>query len=153
MKGRTYRHDLFSAFILRSSTFILQKKGSNNRMSSQVITFNFSSQSQADADGVHTLKLPFGITVVGVTVCAEAFTGSPTGFNIDLQKDAIDVITAVAANSAGTPGEWKSTHFGGSNTPVAVAAGSVIEIDVNLTAGTTPTADYDITIFALAGTV
>jgi hypothetical protein len=122
-------------------------------MSDRLVTFNFSAQAQATANGVHTLKLPFGITIVGVTVCAEAFTGSPTGFNIDIQVGAIDVITAVAANSAGTPGEWKSTHFGGSNTPVAVAAGSVIEVDVNLTAGTTPMADYDITIFALAGTV
>jgi hypothetical protein len=122
-------------------------------MSAQLITFNFSAQAQADADGVHLLKVPFGITLVGVTVCAEAFTGSPTGFNIDIQDDAADVITAVAANSAGTPGEWKSTHLGGSNAPISVAAGSVLEVDVNLTGGTSPTADYDVTIFALAGTV
>jgi hypothetical protein len=122
-------------------------------MSSQLITFQFSAQAQADADGVHTVKVPFGITLVGVTVCAEAFTGSPTGFNIDIQDDTTDVITAVVANSAGTPGEWKSTHFGGSNAPVAVAAGSVMEVDINLTGGSSPTADYDVTIFALAGTV
>ena len=122
-------------------------------MSAQLITFNFSAQAQADADGVHTIQVPFGITIVGVTVCAEAFTGSPTGFNIDIQDDAADVITAVAANAAGTPGEWTSTHFGGSNDPVVVAAGSEVEVDVNLTAGSSPTADYDITIFALVGTV
>jgi hypothetical protein len=122
-------------------------------MSSQLLSFNFSAQAQADADGVHTIKVPFGITIVGVTLCAEAFTGSPTGFNIDIQDDTTDVITAVAANTAGTPGEWKSTHFGGSNTPVAVAAGSVVEVDVNLTGGSTPSADYDVTVFALAGTV
>jgi hypothetical protein len=122
-------------------------------MSSQLITFNFSAQAQTTANGVHTLKVPFGITIVGVTVCAEAFTGSPTGFNIDIQDDTVDAVTAVAANTAGTPGEWKSTHFGGSNTPVAMAAGSVMEVDVNLVAGSTPTADYDVTIFALAGTV
>ena len=122
-------------------------------MSDRLSTFCFSAQGQADADGVHTVKVPFGVTIVGVTVCAEAFTGSPTGFNIDIQDDTVDVITAIAANSAGTPGEWKSTHFGGGNAPVAVAAGSVVEVDVNLTGGTTPTADYDVTIFALSGTV
>lgn len=122
-------------------------------MSSQLIPFNFSAQAQVTANGVHTVKVPFGMTIVGVTVCAEAFTGSPTGFNIDIQDDTVDVITAVAANSAGTPGEWKSTHFGGSNAPVFVAAGSVVEVDINLTAGSSPTADYDVTIYALAGTV
>jgi hypothetical protein len=122
-------------------------------MSAQLITFTFSAQAQADADGVHTVKVPFGMTIVGVTLCAEAFTGSPTGFNIDIQADTNDVISGVAANSAGTPGEWKSTHLGGSNAPVVVAAGSVIEVDVNLTAGSSPTADYDIAVFALAGTV
>ena len=122
-------------------------------MSSQLLTFNFSAQAQGTANGVHTVKVPFGITLVGVTVCAEAFTGSPTGFTIDIQADTADVITAVAANSAGTPGEWKSTHFGGSNAPVVVAAGSVVEVDVNLVAGSSPTADYDVTIYALAGTV
>lgn len=145
MKGR----ECVSHFIPHNS----QKKGSNNRMSSQLIPFTFSAQAQATANGVHRVKVPFGITIVGVTLCAEAFTGSPTGFNIDIQDDTVDVITAVAANTAGTPGEWKSTHFGGSNTPVAVAAGSVVEVDINLVAGSTPTADYDVTIFALAGTV
>lgn len=122
-------------------------------MSAQMMTFNFSAQAQTDADGVHVVKLPFGITIVGVTLCAESFTGSPTGFNIDIQDDSTDVITAVAANVAGTPGEWKSTHLGGSDAPVLVAAGSVVEVDVNLTGGSTPTADYDVTLFALAGTV
>lgn len=122
-------------------------------MSAQLITFNFSAQAQGAANGVHTVKVPFGITLVGVTLCAEAFTGSPTGFNIDIQDDTVDVITAVTANAAGTPGEWKSSHLGGSNAPVLVAAGSVVEVDVNFTGGSSPTADYDITLFALAGTV
>lgn len=122
-------------------------------MSAQLIPFTFSAQAQAAANGVHAVKAPVGLTLVGVSVYPEAFTGSPTGFNIDIQDDTTDVITAVAANSAGTPGEWKSTHFGGSNAPVAVAAGSVLEIDVNFSGGSSPTADYEIVLFALAGTV
>jgi hypothetical protein len=118
-----------------------------------MFTLCFSAQAQVTANGVHGVKVPFGMTIVGVSLWPEAFTGTPTGFNVDIQVAAADVITAVAANTAGTPGEWKSTHLGGTNTPVAVAAGSVVEVDVNLTAGTTPTADYEVVIFALAGTV
>jgi len=118
-----------------------------------LLVFNFSAQAQPDADGVHTLYTPIGLTLVGVTLCAEAFTGTPTGFNVDIQDDGTDVITAVAANSAGTPGSWLASHLGGSLTPVAIAAGSEVEIDVNLTGGTSPTADYDVTLWCLAGTV
>ncbi len=122
-------------------------------MSDRLVTFTFSSQAQADADGVHTLYTPLGLTLVGVSVTAEAFTGSPTGFNVDIQDDGADIVTAVAANTAGTPGTWLSTHLGGSETPIAIAAGSEVEVDVNLVGGSTPTADYDVTLWCLAGTV
>jgi hypothetical protein len=120
---------------------------------SNLIAFTFSSQAQAAANGVHTLYAPLGLTLVGVTLTAEAFTGTPTGFNVDIQDDDADVITAIAANTAGTSGKWLSSHLGGSNTPVVVAAGSEIEVDVNFSGGTTPTADYDVTLWCLAGTV
>ncbi len=122
-------------------------------MSDRLVTFTFSSQAQADADGVHTLYTPLGLTLVGVGVTAEAFTGSPSGFNVDIQDDGADIVTAVAANTAGTPGTWLSTHLGGAETPVAIAAGSEIEVDVNLTGGSTPTADYDVTLWCLTGMV
>jgi len=122
-------------------------------MSDRLIALCASAQAQADADGVHTFYAPVGLTIVGVTLTAEAFTGTPTGFNVDIQDDTVDVITGVAADTAGTAGTWLTPQFGGSQTPVAVAAGSEIEVDVNLTAGTSPTADYDVTIWALTGTV
>jgi hypothetical protein len=122
-------------------------------MSDRLLTFTFSSQAQAAANGVHTLYAPLGLTLVGVTLTAEAFTGAPTGFNVDIQDDDVDVISAVAANSAGVAGKWLSSHLGGSHTPVAVAAGSEIEVDVNFSGGTSPTADYDLTLWCLAGTV
>ena len=122
-------------------------------MSDRLVTFTFSAQAQADADGVHTLYAAVGLTLVGVTLCAEAFTGTPTGFNVDIQDDGADVITAIAANTAGTAGSWLTAHFNGANMSVAVAAGSEIEVDVNLVGGTSPTADYDVTLWCLAGTV
>jgi hypothetical protein len=121
-------------------------------MTDRLQTFTVSSQGQGAANNVHNLQFLQDMTVVGVTVCAEAFTGSPSGFNVDINDDGAGVITGVAANSAGTPGSWKSTHFGGSNAPVHVEKDSKVSIDINFSGGTSPTADYEVTIWALAGT-
>ncbi len=114
-----------------------------------LVPFTFYIQGQVDADGVVEFEAPCGMTIVGVSLCAEAFTGSPTGFNVDIQDDGSDIITAVAANSAGTSGTWKTPTFGGSETPVYVAAGSAVEIDVNFAGGSTPTADFAAILWAL----
>ncbi len=116
-----------------------------------LITLTFTAQAQGDADGVHQFQPPRGLTIVGVDVVAEAFTGSPTGFDIDIQDDGTDVITAVSADTAGTVGTWRSKHFGGSNDRVHIDADSTVDIDINLTGGTSPTADYTIVLYALLG--
>jgi hypothetical protein len=52
------------------------------------------------------------------------------GLTVMLQDDTVDALTAaVAFATAGTPGEWISTHFGGAETPVNIAGGSLIEFD------------------------
>lgn len=88
-----------------------------------------------------------GFTVVGMSLCAAAFTGTPTGFNVDLNDDGVGVITAVAANAAGTTGEWKSSAVGGSADPVTIARGSVVTVDLNFAGGTSPTAEYTLVIY------
>ncbi len=118
-----------------------------------LLSITFTAQAQGDADGVHGVELPVGMTLVGVSLRPEAFTGSPTGFDVDIQAGGVDVVTAVAANTAGTAGSWRSAHFGGSAAPVAIAAGATLEVDVNFTGGTTPTADYDLVLWLLPGTV
>jgi hypothetical protein len=120
-------------------------------MNEHLFTTTFTAEAQVTADGVHQIKLPFGADLVGVSVCAEAFTGSPTGFNVDIQDDGTDVVTAVAADTAKTPGTWLSKHLGGSNAPVHFAKDSVVDIDINLVGGSTPTADYTILLFWLSG--
>jgi len=112
---------------------------------------SFTIEAQDDADGVIEFEALEAMTIVGVSLCAEAFTGSPTGFNVDIQDDGTDVVTAVAANTAGTPGTWKSVHMGGSNAPVHVSAGSSVEVDVNLSGGTSPAADFTLVIWYLGG--
>ena len=61
--------------------------------------------------------------IVYVSVVAEAFGGAPSGFDIDIQDDGVDAITAIAANTAKTVGTWVSKHFGGSNAPVPPGQG------------------------------
>jgi hypothetical protein len=112
---------------------------------------SFSLEAQDDADGVIEFEALEDMTIVGVSLCAEAFTGTPTGFNIDIQDDGSDVIAAVAANTAGTPGTWKAVHMGGTNSAAHIAAGSSVEVDVNFSGGTTPDADFTLLIYYLAG--
>lgn len=112
----------------------------------------FSAQAQGDADAVHGFVAPVGLTLVGATVYPEAFSGEPTGFNLDVNVGEAEAIKALAADTAGTSGEWKTGHFGGARTPVAIDAGDVVTVDVNLAGGTTPTADYDMLLFLLVGT-
>ena len=118
-------------------------------MNENLVVFDFDAQAQDDADSVHAFYAIKGFTIIGVSLEAESFANTPTGFNIDVQDDGTDVITAVAADTALTPGTWLSTAVGGSETPVKVAAGSEIEIDVNLVGGSSPTADYHAQLWVL----
>ena len=118
-------------------------------MNENLQVFCFDAQAQVTAASVHCFYAIKGFTIIGVSLEAEAFTGTPTGFNIDVQDDGSDVITAVTASTALTPGTWLSTAVGGAQTPVKVAAGSEVEIDVNLTAGSAPTADYHLQLWVL----
>ena len=105
----------------------------------------------ADVDSAIDFKALEGMTIVGVSLCATVFTGTPTAFDVDIQDDATDVITAITASTALTPGTWLTPHMGGTQVPVYIAAGSEVEVDVNLTAGTTPTATFDLVIYYLGG--
>jgi len=120
-------------------------------MNEVLVPFTICVEAQVTADGVIQWSQTKQMTIVGASLCAEAFTGTPTGFNVDIQDDTVDCITAIAANTAKTAGTWLSKHWGGSNDPVHVAAGSVVEVDVNLVGGTSPTADFTLVIWALIG--
>jgi hypothetical protein len=120
-------------------------------MMSKLLCMSFSSQAQGAANNAHGFKAPVGLTLVGVTVYPEAFTGTPTGFNLDVNVAGQAAVSAVAANTAGQSGEWKTNQFGGGQQPVAIAAGQQVTIDVNFVNGTTPTADYDVHLWLLEG--
>ena len=72
--------------------------------------------------------VPCNLTIV--YVCASADTDD-TGLTVDINDDGTGVITAIDAADKEAPGTWTSTHFGGAETPVNVAAGSVLSFDFN----------------------
>ncbi len=59
------------------------------------------------------------------------------GLTVDINDDGTGVITAISTALKATPGSWISTHFGGANTPVAVAKDSVLSLDANAAAANT----------------
>ena len=111
----------------------------------------FEKAPLADADGVIAFEALEAMTIVGVSLEATVFTGTPTAFTVDIQDDGTDCIAAITASTALTPGTWKSVHMGGTNAPVHIAAGSEVEVDLNLTGGTTPTAAFTLLIYYLGG--
>ncbi len=118
------------------------------------VPFNIPLVGQADADAVRTIQFPFGVMITAVTVQPDAFTGTPTGFTVDLNVDgdATDV-AALAANTAGTVVHWLSRHHQGDDEVIRVAKNTDVTLDVNLAGGTTPTVDGIVTLWLIQGTV
>jgi hypothetical protein len=106
----------------------------------------FTAEAQADADGVFEFDVPVGMSILGASLCAEAFTGTPTAFTVDIQDDGTDVISAVTASTAGTPGTWYTQALGGTEDVVRVAAGSDVEVDLNLDSDT---ADFTLILYVV----
>lgn len=89
----------------------------------------------------------YDITIVAVAVAPSA---DDAGGTIDINDDGTGVITAIDCSDQNVPGTWKSTHVGGTNAPVKVAAGSLLSLDGNSLASGTR---VNVQIWFLAGTV
>lgn len=85
------------------------------------------------------------LTIVYVSVAPNT---DDAGLTLDINDDGTGVITAISCADADVPGEWESTHVGGSQTPVTIAAGSKISFDANSAANATSLIGY---ILALVG--
>lgn len=77
---------------------------------------------------------PCDLTVVFMT-CSPSVDDA--GLTIDVNDDGSGVIAAVDCADQNVPGTWKSTHVGGSETPVRIAAGSLVSFDANNAAANT----------------
>jgi hypothetical protein len=91
---------------------------------------------QTLTDGSVLVKLPpIGHKLVYASVNASV---NDAGLTMDIQDDTADTAAvAIAFATAGTAGEWKSTHFGGTVDPILFAGGSVLELDFNSAAANT----------------
>lgn len=98
-------------------------------------------------DNYRYFYVPYDLTVVYMEAGASA---DDAGLTVDLNDDGSAAIAALACATAATPGRWKSTHVGGTNEPVRIAAGSLCTLDANSAAADT---DIAVTIWALTGEV
>ncbi len=79
-------------------------------------------------------------TITDLTIVAIAVSPSTddAGATIDVNDDGTGVITGIDLSDQNVPGTWLTPGFGGTNTPVRVAAGSLLSLDANsIDAGTT----------------
>lgn len=101
-------------------------------MNENIVTYTFTAGNPTEAAGLSTNALyfmvPFGATLIYMSA---APLEDDTGATVDLNDDAASVVAGVDASDKDVPGEWISTHVGGTETPVQIAAGSVCDLDFN----------------------
>ena len=101
-------------------------------MNERLVAYSFHVADPVDTatlgTGAANFIIPFGATLIYASASPME---DDSGATLDIQDDGTDIVTAIACATAGTVGEWQSTHAGGDETPVAVAAGSEIELDFN----------------------
>lgn len=94
----------------------------------------YPGAAAALGDAYAAITIPFDLTIIFVSAAPSA---DDAGLTLDINDDGTAAIAALACATKATPGTWKSTHMGGSNAPVRVAAGSVLTFDANSAANAT----------------
>ena len=102
-------------------------------MKERLVAYTFFLSDPVEANALGVLEgyftLPFGATLV---YASGAPSVDDAGTTFDLHDDGSAVgPAALACAVKATPGEWISTHCGGTETPVAIDAGSVMSYDIN----------------------
>lgn len=110
-----------------------------------VLNFRKGQVGVTLGDAYQYFYAPFDMTVVYMEAGASA---DDAGLTVDLNDDGSAAIAALACATAATPGRWQSTHVGGSQTPVFIAAGSLCTLDANNAAADT---EITVSIWALLG--
>ena len=113
----------------------------------QTLSFSVTDPDATAAAGTAAVRfeLPFNFTIVGVSVCP---LEDDAGATMDIQDDGTDVITAVACADKDAVTPWLSTHVGGTNAPVTIAADSEVTLDFNSAAASNV---FHVAISYLAG--
>lgn len=98
-----------------------------------VYTFNLGDPNEASAGSVNESYFMMPVQATLVYACVSPMTDDG-GATLDILDDGTDIVTAIDASDHDVPGEWASVHAGGSNDPVAIAAGSELSLDINAAA-------------------
>jgi hypothetical protein len=118
-------------------------------MNENLVAYNFQVFDPTEGAAVSTSAIVFMVPFTATLVYASV---SPfeddVGATMDIQDDTVDIVTAVSAADHDVPGEWISTHCGGAQTPVQIAAGSEMELDFNSAAAGNR---FDVTLLFLQG--
>ena len=117
----------------------------NERLITIPLPAVYPGAAAALGDAYAAVTVPVGCTIVYVSAAPSA---NNTGLTLDICDDGTGVIEGLACASKVRPGTWKSTHFGGSNTPIEDAAGSVLTFDAANAANATIIVGF---ILALVG--
>lgn len=112
-----------------------------------VYSLNLTDPDESAALGGSAAFIPMPIQATLVYAAVAPFEDD-AGATIDIQDDTTDIVTAIDASDHDVPGEWISTHCGGTQTPVSIAAGSMLEIDINAGAAANR---FDVVLWFLTG--
>ena len=119
-------------------------------MNEKLIVYTFSLSDPDSSAGLTTGACYFMMPIAATLVyaCISPFEDD-TGATMSIKDDGTDIVTGVDAADHDVPGEWSSTHTGGTNAPVHIAAGSEMSIDI--LAGAVANR-FDVALYFLTGT-
>ena len=107
-------------------------------MNERLDVISFTLVDPTNTNAIGALQFYFDcivdMTIVAVSCAPEV---ADPGATIDIDDDGTNVITAIPAATVAVPGTWKSTHVGGTEAPVHIAAGSLVSFDANSAAAAT----------------
>jgi hypothetical protein len=118
-------------------------------MNENLVTYTFSVMNPNDSAAVGDLCLYFMVPFTAKLVYASAAPWEDdSGATMDLHDDGTAIIAALACATKDAPGEWAAKGYGGTNAPVAIAAGSEMTVDFNSAANANR---FDVQFVFLAG--
>ena len=117
----------------------------NERLVAYTLNITDPDESAAVSQSATMVMIPFAATLVYASVSPFE---DDTGAVMDIQDDGTDIITGVDASDHDVPGEWISTHCGGTNAPIQIAAGSELELDFDAGAAANR---FDVVLLFLTG--
>ena len=103
-------------------------------MNENLVSYTFSATDATEGNALGAAQfhfiVPFGATLVYASAAPQDDDALQTVDINNLTASSV-LVAAIDATDKDVPGEWISTHFGGTETPVQIAAGAVLNLDFN----------------------